>query len=153
MWNPTSPQVLARVLMEACANFHYFALRPKDDDERELRFILANLDCVREREDRAVHTEKQMEKRGERPPSIPDDWSGLSIEEQHALLPWVQRAALPKALQYWKERLGQNQFLPCAERAKWLEGTRLYNRNGEYIGRQKNAGFSGKHFSSIDLRL
>ncbi len=123
VWNPTSLQVLARVLMEACANFHYFALDPKDDSERELRFILANLDCVREREDGAAHIEEQMAKRGAKPPSIPDDWSGLSIEEQRALLPWLKRAALPGLLKCLKERLRQNQFLPCAERSRWLEDT------------------------------
>jgi len=147
VWNPTSLQVLARVLMEACASFHHFTLEPKDDNERELRFILANLDCVREREDRAAHLEKQMEKRGEKPPSIPGDWSGLSIEEQHVLFPWVQRAALPDALKYWKERLRQNQFLPCAERSRWVEDRWLY-KNGEYNGRRMNAGFAGRSFKS-----
>lgn len=147
VWNPTSLQVLTRVLMEACANFHYFALEPRDDNERELRFILANLDCVREREDRATNIEKQMRKRGEEPPSVPKDWSGLSIEEQHALFPWLQRAALPNGLKYWKERFRQNQFLPCAEQSKWLEDTWLY-KNREYRGRRMNAGFLGKSFYS-----
>ena len=146
IWNPTSLQVLARVLMEACANFHHFTLDAKDGNERELRFILANLDCVREREDRAAYAEKQMEKRGARPPSIPADWSGLSSEEQQALFPWAQRAKLLDSLQYWRERLRQNHFLPCAERTKWLDGTGLYNKNGEYNGRWKNAGFSGRPF-------
>lgn len=146
VWNPTSPQVLARVLMEACANFHYFTVGPKNEEEREFRFILANLDCVREREDRAAYAEKQMEKRGARPPSIPADWSGLSSEEQQALFPWAQRAKLLDSLQYWRERLRQNHFLPCAERTKWLDGTGLYNKNGEYNGRWKNAGFSGRPF-------
>jgi hypothetical protein len=145
VWNPTSLQVLARVLMEACANFHHFAIEPEDDNERELRFILANLDCVREREDRTAHIEKQMEKRGAKPPSIPDDWSGLSVEEQHALHLWVQRAALPDALRYWKERLRRNQYLPCDGRSRWLEDKWLY-KNGEYKGRRMNAGFSGRSF-------
>ena len=147
VWNPTSLQVLSRVLMEACANFHYFALDRMDDSERELRFILANLDCVRERENQAACIEKQMEERGEKPPSVPDDWSGLSIEEQRELLPWRKRAALPDAREYWKGRLRQNQSLPCPERDKWLGDTWLYKR-GEYKGRRMNAGFFGRSLAS-----
>jgi len=143
VWNPTSPQILARVLLEACANFYYFAVSPKNEDEREFRFILANLHCAREREDSA----RSVEKGRPAPPPIPEDWSGLSTEEQHALLPRLKRENLPSELKFWEDQLRKNQFLPCAERRKWLEGTGLYSKkNGEYIGHRNyiNAAFAGK---------
>ncbi len=49
VWNPVATATLARVLMEAAINLHYFCVDEIEEDEREFRFLIADLHCVRER--------------------------------------------------------------------------------------------------------
>lgn len=49
VWHVTGIAALSRVLMEACANLHYFALEDVTEEEREFRFLLADLQCHSDR--------------------------------------------------------------------------------------------------------
>jgi hypothetical protein len=71
----------------------------------------------------------------------------LSLQEQHRLLQWVERANLPKALHFWKAELERNRHFGCLcgrEKKKWLEGAGLYKKDGTYRGTARNAGFAGR---------
>ncbi len=139
-WNPTGMAALARVLLDGCVGLHYFALDPVPPDERECRFIIANLHCMREREDSA----RMMEAGRPPEPPPPDDWSGVPLSEYPVMKARLERSLIPDQLAFWKQQLGSNKFFLSGspkERAKWLDGKGLYTKQGQYIGSQQDAGF------------
>jgi len=138
-WNPTAMAALARVLLDGCVTLHYFALDDVTQEEREFRFIVANLHCMREREDsaRIMEAGRPLE-----PP--PDDWSDVPQSEYPVMKARLDRSQIPKQLEHWRDELARNNHfigLPLGERAKWLDGKGLYNTHGEYGGGGQDAGF------------
>ncbi len=140
VWNPTSLPALARVLLDACISLHHFAVDDVGSDERECRFIIANLHCMRERQDSA----RLLDARSPEGPPVPDDWSGVPVSEYPVLKARLERSLIPDQLAFWKQQLGSNKFFLSGspkERAKWLDGKGLYTKQGQYIGSQQDAGF------------
>lgn len=111
-WNPAAVSALARMLMEACANLHYFAGANLPAEERELRSIVADLRRVRERMAAGERAARES-----RTPMPEDNGLGQLAERQ--------KAALPDELAFWLERLEANtRFQRLGERDKeaWRTG-------------------------------
>jgi hypothetical protein len=112
IWNPAALAALARMLMEACANLHYFAGDDVPACERELRCIVADLKRVRERMAAGEHAAAE-------PPAPASEGDVLA---QHVAR---QQAALPGELAYWLGRMEANSsFRGLSEpgRAAWRTG-------------------------------
>jgi len=131
VWNPVATAALARVLMEACVNLHYFSVEEISDDEREFRFLVADLHCVRER----LHMSDSLrsERIGfESPPPTPEaDDSFLAMAAKADLA----RESLAKQLEELRGRLRLNkhfQSLGEKDQKKWYEGN--YAASGRYRG-------------------
>jgi hypothetical protein len=140
VWNPTSAAALARVIVEATINLHYFAVDDVSPEERQFRFIIANLHGAREDKDTAALIDAMHPEEG----PVPDDWSGLDLRQQHEMLPRLMRKQAPRKVEFWEGELRRNAYfarLSPAQQAKWLPGKRLYDRNGRYRGGTVDAGF------------
>jgi len=147
LWNPLATAGLARMLMEACVDLHYFAGRDVTEDEREFRGIVADIQRVRAR----MRTADWMdgERAAGRAPNLPEPDSPQTRD-----LAWVSkrtRELLPDGLAFWLAQLEGNGYfkdLPPAEQKAWRTGrfpkrTHRKQRNGYALSRTERAHSAG----------
>ena len=120
VWHATAIAALSRVLMEACANLHYFALEEADADEREFRFLLADLHSESERL-KWIKCLREERRRPQRRSGEEETASVFTSSPEHER----RVNALPKTIEKLSEKLRSNDFCKrlCPScRRKWLRG-------------------------------
>lgn len=121
VWNPVATAALARVLMEACLNLHYFCVEDISTEERELRFLIADLHCARERLHmsdaiRATHARFDI---GPPSPDVAMEIAAAVEEADHV------RGILRRQLDEARDQLQRNphfKSLPARTQKMWAEG-------------------------------
>jgi len=131
IWNPVATASLARVLMEACVNLYYFCVEEIEEEEREFRFLVADLHCARERLHMSDSIRAECD-RFRRVVDQPTDAQTLHLAERSN----VARSGLEDSLRSLARRLQANGHFCCLsgkERKMWYEGD--YSGEGRYRGR------------------
>jgi hypothetical protein len=132
LWNPMATATLTRVLMEACLNLHYFCVDEISPDERDFRFIVADLHCVRERLAMSDAIRSDMEQLGRASAGTPD----TSEVRDARVKADATRSELERQLTETVAQLLANDYkdqLSEKQRRNLVHG--VYNEEGRYRGR------------------